>query len=78
KNAGQYSVSLQANERKTFNFEVSPSQTGSAKGKIVVEGDEFQPDNEHYFTVQVPEKRNILWVSEEESSPEFISYTGAM
>ena len=77
-NAGQYSVSLQANERKTFNFEVSPSQTGSAKGKIVVEGDEFQPDNEHYFTVQVPEKRNILWVSEEESSPEFISYTGAM
>ncbi|MAO63720.1 MAG: hypothetical protein CL666_01840 [Balneola sp.] len=77
-NAGQYSVSLQANERKTFSFEVSPSQTGSAKGKIVVEGDEFQPDNEHYFTVQVPEKRNILWVSEEESSPEFISYTGAM
>lgn len=77
-NAGQYSVSLEANERKMFSFDISPSQTGSAKGKVVIEGDEFQPDNEYFFTVQVPEKRNVLWLSEEESSPEFISYTGAM
>lgn len=77
-NAGQYSVSLQANERKTFSFEISPSQTGSAKGKIFVEGDEFQPDNEYFFTVQVPEKRDILWIRGQDHSQEFVSYTGAM
>jgi hypothetical protein len=77
-NAGQYSVSLAANESKIFSFEIAPSETGSAKGKIVIEGDEFQADNVHYFTVQVPERRNILWIKPKTSSPEFISYTGAM
>ncbi len=77
-NAGQYSVALEPNERKTFTFEITPSQSGSARGTITLEGDEFQPDNEFYFTVQVPETRNILWVSEDKPSPDFISYTGAM
>lgn len=77
-NAGQYSVALEANERKIFAFEITPSKTGSAKGQITIEGDEFQPDNQYYFTVQVPETRNVLWVSEDYTSPDFISYTGAM
>jgi hypothetical protein len=76
--AGQYSVSLEPNERQTFSFEVTPSQTGSARGKIEIEGDEFQPDNEFYFTVQVPERRDILWVRESEPATELISYTGVM
>ncbi|WP_409029185.1 BatA domain-containing protein [Gracilimonas sediminicola] len=77
-NAGQYSIALAPNERKTYTFEITPSQTGSSKGKLIIEGDEFQPDNEYYFTVQVPETRNVLWVSEENRNPQFISYTGAM
>ncbi|MDR9419510.1 BatA domain-containing protein [Gracilimonas sp.] len=77
-NAGQYSVALDPNQRETFTFEITPSKTGSSKGKIIIEGDEFQPDNEYYFTVQVPETRKVLWVSENELSREFISYTGAM
>ncbi len=76
--AGQHSVALSANEEKTYSFEITPSKTGSSKGKIIVEGDEFQPDNEYYFTVQVPEARNILWIYEESPAREFISYTGAM
>jgi hypothetical protein len=77
-NAGQYSVALEPNERKIFTFEVTPSETGSAKGKIEIEGDEFQPDNEFYFTVQVPETRNILWINESNSDPDLISYTGTV
>lgn len=77
-NAGQYSVALEPNEEKIFSFEITPSETGSARGKIEIEGDEFQPDNEFYFTVQVPETRNILWITDENSDPEFISYTGTM
>ncbi|MBD3617839.1 MAG: BatA domain-containing protein [Gracilimonas sp.] len=77
-NAGQYSIALEPNERKTFTFEITPSQTGSAKGKLEIEGDEFQPDNEYYFTVQVPETRNILWVHEQSRLSDYVSYTGAM
>jgi hypothetical protein len=77
-NAGQYSVALDPMQTKTYTFEISPSATGSAKGKIVVEGDEFQADNTYYFTVQVPEARKVLWVSEKKPAPDFISYTGAM
>jgi type 1 glutamine amidotransferase len=77
-NAGQYSVALAPNERKTFTFEITPSKTGSSKGKLMIEGDEFQADNEYYFTVQVPEAQNVLWVSEDKPAQDFISYTGAM
>ncbi|MEX0845788.1 MAG: BatA domain-containing protein [Balneolaceae bacterium] len=77
-NAGQYSVALEPRETKTFTFEISPSSTGSTKGKISIEGDEFQPDNEFYFTVQVPEMRNVLWVSENKPVSDLISYTGVM
>ena len=77
-NAGQYSIALAPNERKTFTFDITPSKTGSSKGKLIIEGDEFQPDNEYFFTVQVPETRNVLWISEKNPTPDFISYTGAM
>jgi len=77
-NAGQYSVALAPNERKFFTFEITPSKIGSSKGKLIIEGDEFQPDNEYYFTVQVPEAQNVLWVSEQQPAQDFISYTGAM
>ncbi|MEX2362043.1 MAG: hypothetical protein WD597_00415, partial [Balneolaceae bacterium] len=76
--AGQYSVSLQPGERKTFSFEVNPSKTGSSKGYVIIEGDEFQADNEYYFTVQVPKTRNILWIKEDAPTTDLISYTGAM
>lgn len=76
--AGQYSVSLQPGERKTYTFEVTPTQTGAAVGKVVVEGDEFQPDNEHHFAIQVPEQREVLWLHSDENNSEFRSYTGLM
>lgn len=76
--AGQYSVALEPGEEKIFTFEITPSKTGSARGKIEIEGDEFQADNEFYFTVQVPESRNILWINDGNQNPEFISYTGTM
>ncbi|MEX0720632.1 MAG: BatA domain-containing protein [Balneolaceae bacterium] len=76
--AGQYSLSLQPGESKTFTFEVNPSKTGSSKGQIFIEGDDFQADNEYYFTVQIPETRKILWIKGREQAGNLISYTGAM
>lgn len=76
--AGQYPVSLQAGESKIYNFEITPSSTGPAKGLITIEGDEFQADNTYYFSFQVPETRNILWVRERTRATGFNSYTGTM
>ncbi|MTI86846.1 MAG: hypothetical protein FH748_02630 [Balneolaceae bacterium] len=76
--AGQYSVSLAAGESETYTFEVSPSSTGSSQGRVLIEGDEFQADNTYYFTVQVPETRQILWIKEDKVTQDFISYTGAV
>lgn len=77
-NAGQYQVDLEPDSRKTYSFQVSPSKTGSLKGRVLIEGDEFQPDNTFYFTVQVPETRKVLWIRERSNGSDFISYSGAM
>ncbi|SMO42145.1 N-terminal double-transmembrane domain-containing protein [Gracilimonas mengyeensis] len=76
--AGQYSVSLEPGERRTYAFEVTPSQVGSARAVVSIEGDGFQPDNQYFVSLQVPETRNVLWVSEQENRSGFISYTGAV
>ena len=77
-NVGQFSVSLEPNERKTFTFEVTPSQTGSANGRVYLEGDEFQADNTYYFSVHVPEQRNVLLVRNSDPRNDHISYTSTM
>lgn len=77
-NVGQFSVSLEPGERKTYTFEVTPSKTGSANGRIFIEGDEFQADNNHYFTVQVPEQRNVLLIRHSDIRNNQISYTTTM
>jgi len=77
-NVGQFSVSLEPNERKTFTFEVTPSQIGSANGRVYVEGDEFPADNTYYFSVQVPEQRNVLLVRNSDLRNDRISYTSTM
>ncbi len=71
---GQYSISLLANSNQTFSFEVIPSKTGTSTGKILIEGDEFVEDNTRYITIQVPERRDILWVAEN-TIPGELSYT---
>lgn len=74
---GQYSVSLPAGAQEVYAFEVSPSKVGSSNGKVIIEGDEFTLDNEIYFTIEVPESRDILWVKEDDNT-EFNSYTGVV
>lgn len=77
-NVGQYSVSLEPNERKTYSFEVTPAQAGSSTGRVIIEGDEFQADNTYYFSVQIPEQRNILLVRDTNPRDQQLSYTTTM
>lgn len=72
---GQYSLSLESGGSETFAFEVIPDETGANNGKVIIEGDEFTADNEYFFTIEVPQTRRILWVTEERSVVEGINYT---
>ncbi|MGB0347574.1 MAG: vWA domain-containing protein, partial [Balneolaceae bacterium] len=72
---GQYSISLSANAAQTFNFEVIPTTIGTATGKISLEGDEFVSDNTKYFSIQVPESREVLWVTSVDQAIQDFSYT---
>ena len=72
---GQYSISLSANASQTFNFEVIPTTIGTATGKISLEGDEFVSDNAKYFSIQVPESREVLWVTSFDQAIQDFSYT---
>lgn len=72
---GQYSLSLEADASETFTFEVLPTEVGANNGKVIIEGDEFTSDNEYYFTIEVPETRKILWVTEERVASEMVNYT---
>ena len=72
---GQYSVSMGAGETQTFGFEVIPSGTESNNGQIIVEGDEFTDDNAWFFTIQVPDTRNVLWVNEADQTVDQLLYT---
>jgi hypothetical protein len=77
-NVGQFSVSLEPGESKIYTFEVTPSKTGSTNGRIFIEGDEFQADNNYYFTLQVPEQRNVLLIRNSDLRNNQISYTTTM
>lgn len=61
---GQYQADLSPGENRTFLFEVVPSQAGNLNGRVRLEGDAFTADNTHYFSIDVPENRNILLVTE--------------
>ena len=74
---GQYAVQLNPDEQTYFSFQLNPKKTGYLKGKAIIEGDEFNADNEYHFSVFIPESRNVLWVVNDENvSTQFSSYTG--
>lgn len=75
---GQYSLQIAPEETQTFSFEINPNRSGSVTGVVSIEGDGFLLDNKHYFSIQIPSKRNILWVNEDSNNPMNVSYTSAI
>lgn len=75
---GQYALEIQPGETQTFSFEITPNTQGDITGFVEIEGDEFVADNRKYFSIQVPEERNVLWVTEDNISGAQISYTQAI
>tara|TARA_R110002124_G_scaffold280490_2_gene453770 strand:+ start:2810 stop:4915 length:2106 start_codon:yes stop_codon:yes gene_type:complete len=75
---GQYSLQIAPEETQTFSFDINPNKSGSITGVVSIEGDGFLLDNEYYFSIQIPSKRNILWVNKNSKNPTDVSYTSAI
>lgn len=75
---GQYSLQIDPGETQSFSFDINPNKSGSIAGVASIEGDGFVMDNEHFFSIQIPEKRNILWVHKKSANPNEVSYTSAI
>lgn len=61
---GQHQLDLDPGASETVYFELIPSRSGFVKGHILLEGDQFQPDNDHFFSLEVPEVRQVLLINE--------------
>ncbi|MBO6622981.1 MAG: BatA domain-containing protein [Balneola sp.] len=75
---GQYSLQIEPGATQEFSFEVNPDKSGSITGIATIEGDGFSFDNEYFFSIQVPEKRDILWVTKKSDNPGEVSYTSVI
>jgi len=61
-----------------FLFEIPLTETRSIPIELVIEGDELTFDNRYYAAIQLPETRNILVVSDNQTSQSFTSYLRPM
>lgn len=70
--AGQYQAELQPGESKPYLFEVSGRTSGDLTGKVILEGDAFVSDNAYYFSIDIPETREVLLVSSEDPQDSYL------
>lgn len=61
---GQHQLNLDPGESITVYFDLIPTRSGFIKGDVLLEGDQFQSDNDHYFSLLVPEVRKVLTINE--------------
>lgn len=66
--SGQHQINLEPGDSRSVLFEMIPPSSGSVTGRIILEGDQFQPDNIHYFSIMVPETRNVLLITDADAS----------
>lgn len=71
---GQHEISLSVGEKQSVSFQLVPQKTGDITGRIVVEGDELIYDNEHFFVLNIPQKRSVLLLSNSREASSFKSY----
>ena len=68
-------VQIEPGVIQDFSFEIIPDKNGSITGTAIIEGDGFSYDNEYFFSVQIPEKRDVLWITKDSDNPSDVSYT---
>jgi hypothetical protein len=70
----QQAFGIGIGEASEFLFEIPLTETRSIPIELLIEGDELTFDNRFYTAIQLPETRNILVVSDNQTSQSFTSY----
>ena len=61
---GQYEVSLDGGQERELLFEIISESPGVILGRAILEGGTHTFDHKRYFSIEVPESRNVLLVSD--------------
>ncbi len=69
---GQQKINLDPGEQKTFSFHYSLNKPGFHNGFIELEDDDLELDNKRYFSINLPEKIELLLVSENITGPSYL------
>lgn len=62
---GQYEVSLDGGQERQLLFEIIPESPGVIRGRAILEGGTHTFDHKRYFSIEVPESRRVLLVSDQ-------------
>ncbi|MFA6457169.1 MAG: BatA domain-containing protein [Bacteroidota bacterium] len=69
----QKSVSLGGGESTTLEFSITPSRAGVLSGFAESEDDLYEPDNQSFFSVTIPEKISVALIAPEETFERYIA-----
>jgi hypothetical protein len=61
---GQYEVNLEAGQERELLFEVIPESPGIIRGRAILEGAAQTFDHHRYFSIEVPESRSVLLITD--------------
>ncbi len=65
----QTTVSLPPNQPTRVRFSLKLETPGDHGGYVEIDHDSFEPDNRRYFSLQIPDKINLLAVGQETDNP---------
>ena len=74
KRSAQQSVTLSADESKTIPFETTLLDTGLVEIYAELEDDDIFQDNKRFFSVYVPDKISVLFLTDDRDDAKFVKY----
>ncbi|MFC1492536.1 BatA domain-containing protein [candidate division KSB1 bacterium] len=72
KRIAQKNVNLEPFSQETIEFSFIPGKGGVITGIVEIEDDALSTDNKRYFTIDIPDKLNVLIIHNEQDENEFI------
>ncbi|MCP4724570.1 MAG: hypothetical protein GY863_06025 [bacterium] len=72
KRIAQKNIDLEPFSPETIEFSFIPGKGGIVTGVVEIEDDALSTDNRRYFTIDIPEKLNVLIIHDDQEENEFI------
>jgi hypothetical protein len=70
--AGRTTLDFKNSRENTTEFEFIPTSPGVLNGKLALPADKFMQDNDHYFSIHIPEKLRVLITGRNQQEKEYL------